>query len=326
MPSESLTLTSIPGLLVGHAQDFDAATGCTVVLCPEGTTAAVSQRGGAPGTRETDLLGLGRLVQHPDAVLLTGGSAFGLAAADGVVRFLEERGRGFATRAGRVPIVPAAVLYDLDLASASRRPDAAMGYAACAAASPQPVAEGSAGAGTGCRVGSLRGPQCATKGGIGSAGLRLGSGAVVAALVAVNAFGDVLDERGELLAGLRSAPRSRRLASSLQSLLGGAQGAGPLAPSTVIGVVATSAALSRDQLLRVVEMAHDGLARAVSPAHTPWDGDTIFALSKGTDTLDASQAGAAAAEAVATAIRRAVRQAVSLGGVPALRDFSSLEQ
>jgi L-aminopeptidase/D-esterase-like protein len=311
------TLTGISGIRVGHAQDLDGGTGLTVVLCPPRTIGAVEQRGGAPGTRETDLLRTGRLVLHVNAVLLTGGSAFGLAAADGVVRFLEEQGIGFPTGGGPVPIVPAAVLYDLEVGDPKARPDAAMGRRACEAASSLPVPEGTLGAGTGCRVGALRGSLFATKGGVGSALVELEGGLKVAALFAVNSFGDVVDEGGDILAGLRESAGSPRLASTLNALR-----EAPLAPraglgNTVIGVVATNALLRREELTLVAGMAHDGIARAVSPAHTLLDGDTIFALSTGEREADPIRVGAFAAEATAKAIRRGVLEATPLCGIPA---------
>jgi L-aminopeptidase/D-esterase-like protein len=335
------TLTAIPGIRVGHAHDLVGATGCTVVLCPPGTTAAVDQRGGAPATRETDLLKPGRLVEHAHAVLLTGGSAFGLAAADGVARYLEERGVGFPTSAGVVPIVPCAALFDLGVGSAAARPDAAMGRAACEAASREPVPQGSVGAGTGCRVGGLHGNAFATKGGIGSSAVMIdgedgsedGGGLLVAALFAVNAFGDVIAPDGTVLAGLRLAPRSPQLTSSLEALRraeagrrasAGARPAergGERLESTVIGVIATNAALGRDALAHVAAMAHDGIARAVSPAHTLFDGDTIFALATGKRAADPSLVGAFAAEAAARAIRSSVLLAASLADIPARRDL-----
>jgi L-aminopeptidase/D-esterase-like protein len=311
------SLTSVPGILVGHAQDLDGATGSTVVLCPPGTTGAVEQRGGAPGTRETDLLAPSRLVLHVDAIVLAGGSAFGLAAADGVMGWLEERGVGYPTGGGPVPIVPAAVLYDLEVGDPRARPGPAMGRAACEAASSAPVIEGTVGAGTGARVGALRGSACAMKGGIGSAAEEAPGGLVVAALFAVNAFGDVIDADGSILAGLRAAPSSSRLEGTAAALhaasvrLPGARG------STVIGVVATNGRFGREDLARIAAMAHDGIARAVSPAHTPFDGDTVFALATGAVAGDVTVAGAAAAEVAARAIRRGVLRATPLAGLPA---------
>jgi L-aminopeptidase/D-esterase-like protein len=314
------TLTDIRGLRVGHAQDLEALTGCTVVLCPDNTVGGVDQRGGAPGTRETDLLRPLHRIQHVNAVLLTGGSAFGLAAADGVMRFLEERGIGFETRVARVPIVPGAVLFDLDVGNADRRPDGAMGYAACEAATDGPVAQGCVGAGTGATVGKLLGITCATKSGIGSASTLLPNGVLVAALIAVNVLGDVVDERGQLLAGVRSTPVSREFVGTLNAL----QHAPPSLPptNTAIGVVATNARLTKEEANKLAQMAQDGLAQAVRPAHTLFDGDTIFALATGEMQSDLSLVGAFAAEVVAAAIRNAVRAARSLGGLPSVHDLT----
>jgi L-aminopeptidase/D-esterase-like protein len=321
------TLTAVRGIQVGHATDLRGITGCTVVLCPRATVGAVDQRGGAPGTRETDLLRPSRLVRHVDAVLLAGGSAFGLAASDGVVAWLEKRGVGFRTGAGPVPIVPAAVLYDLEIGSSRARPDAAMGRRACTLASSRIVPQGSVGAGTGCTVGKLRGIARAVKGGIGSAATettcrRPSERITVAALFAVNAFGDVMGEGGEWLAGLRATPRSVHPASTLMELRNLPAARLSRFESTVIGVVATDARLDREALAHVASMAHDGIARAVHPAHTLVDGDTVFAVATGTrPEVDPSIVGALAAEVTACAIRHAVFFAGSLGGVPASREL-----
>lgn len=312
------TLTAVPGLRVGHATDLDGATGCTVILCPPETVGGVDQRGGAPGTRETDLLRPMHLVQHVNALVLSGGSAFGLAAADGVMRWLAERGTGYQAGEFIVPIVPAAIIFDLPIGTPGIYPDAAMGLAACDAASTDPVAHGSVGAGTGARVGGMLGNAFATKGGLGSYALTFDNGLVVAALAVVNAAGDVLDERGEILAGVRTAPDSRAFMGMLNVLR--AQTAAPPMSNTVIGVVATNARLTKEQANKVAQMAHDGLARAVNPAHTLYDGDTIFALATGTVEADPTLVGAFGAEAFAAAIRRGVRAARTLGGVRAYND------
>lgn len=326
------SITDVAGIEVGHADDPQALTGCTVVLCPRGAVGGVSQRGGAPGTRETDLLRPMHLVQRAHAVLLTGGSAFGLDAASGVVRFLEERKVGFDTRLVRVPIVPAAVIFDLALGRSDVRPDAAMGYAACRAATREPPREGNAGAGMGASVGKLLGLGGATKAGIGTASMPLGGGATVGALVAVNALGDVVHpSSGRILAGARPV---RRGPVSLG-------GQGPYVDSlrwmrttpgrlvlrmmsganTVIGLVATDARLTKEQANWVAEMAQDGIARCIRPAHTLYDGDTLFVLSTGRRRADASAVGAYAAEAVAEAIQRAVLAAAAAGGLPAAADL-----
>ena len=318
--SMNRTLTAIPGIRVGQVTDPEGCTGCTVVLCPPGTVGGVDQRGGGPGTRETDLLRPDRHVDGVHAVLLAGGSAYGLAAATGVMRWLEERETGYRTGDGSiVPIVPAAILYDLGIGAAEARPDEGSGYRACEAATSEPTAEGSVGAGAGCRVSSLAGNERASKGGIGSACLEAGGGLLVAALVAVNALGEVLDERGEILAGLRRTPNAGDfvpLLNELQVHLARRQ----TRSNTVIGVVATNARLSKGETSRVAQMASGGVARAVRPAHTAHDGDTMFALATGQLDADASVVGAFAAEAVATAIRRAVRAATTLGGVRAISD------
>jgi len=318
------TITVVPGLRVGHWTNRRAATGCTVVLCEGGAVAAVDVRGGAPGTRETDVLRPGNLVDRLHAVLLTGGSAFGLDAASGVMRFLDERRVGFPTPGGPVPIVVGAVLYDLSIGRADVRPDAEAGYAACGAARGGRVAQGSVGAGTGATVGKALGPGRAVKGGIGSAAEGVSGGVVVGALVAVNCFGEVVDpDSGRVLAG----PRDERggFASTLD-VLGQRPPSQPFgATNSTIGVVATNARLTREQAYRLAVMAHDGLARAVRPAHTPVDGDAFFALATGTTeaAVDIIALGALAARAVERAIVRAVREAKGLAGVPSLGDLRS---
>ena len=315
--------SDIPGLQVGHAQDFEAATGCTVILTPTGAIAGVDQRGGAPGTRETDLLRPLHLVDKVHAVLLAGGSAFGLAAADGVVRWLEEHNLGFGVGVARVPIVPAAVLFDLAIGRSDVRPGAAMGYTACQAATDRtsPVQVGTIGAGTGATVGNILGPAARMKGGLGKAVVKLAEGLLVGACFAVNCFGDVIDPgSGQILAGVRKLPEGG-FADTMQLLKempGGFTGSG----NTIIGVVATNAILSKEAVNKVAQMAQDGLARAVRPAHTMYDGDTIFALATGQgQTADVNLIGAFAAEVTAQAIVNAVQQATSLAGVPALRDL-----
>jgi L-aminopeptidase/D-esterase-like protein len=321
-------ITDVPGIKVGHATDLEALTGCTVVLCEGGAVGGVDQRGGAPGTRETDALHPAHLVQRAHAVVLSGGSAFGLEAASGVVRYLEERGVGFDTRVAKVPIVPAAILFDLSLGDPKVRPDAAMGYAACQAASDGPVAEGNVGAGTGATVGKILGLGQAMKSGLGTASVHLGGGLLVGAIVAVNAFGDVIDlSSGEILAGAR-ALRGSGFADTLavmKSRVGKAilhfAGRG----NTVIGVVASNARLNKEEVNIVARMADDGLARAIRPSHTMLDGDTIFALATGKKKADVNTVGAYAAEMVATAIVRAVKAAEGVGGIPAYKDVTGAD-
>ncbi len=317
-------LTEVPGILVGHYSDYAGATGCTVVLCPEGAVGGVDVRGGAPGTRETELLGPMRLVEQVQAILLTGGSAFGLGAADGVMRYLEERGYGHPVRDIKVPIVPAAVLFDLGLGDPRVRPDAEAGYAACLAATQGEIPEGSVGAGTGATVGKLLGMEWAMKGGLGTASERLKGGGIVAALVAVNALGDVVDARSRTpLAGARN-PQTGGLLDTLAALKARPSVAPP-PNNTTLGVVATNAPLSVAEANKVAQMAHNGLALAIRPAHTRFDGDTIFALSlpeRGIEPLEVSLVGALAAELVAQAVVRSIQAAESLHGIPAARDMT----
>lgn len=309
------TLTAVPGIRVGHATNLDALTGCTVILCPPQSVGGVDIRGGAPGTRETALLDPLRSVEIVNAIMLSGGSAYGLAAADGAMRYLEAQGIGYTTSTGYlVPIVPAAILFDLAVGRGDVRPDAAMGYAACISATSDPVEQGSVGAGTGCRIGALMGNELATKGGIGSASIDLGDGLVVAALCAVNAVGDVLDEQGQILGGLRLPEGGFTDVLNALRLMPRPMPE-TVAQNTVIGVVATNARLTKTQVNKVAQMAHDGLARAVRPAHTTHDGDTIFALATGEIEVDVNVVGAYAAEMTAAAIRNGIRQAKSLGGV-----------
>lgn len=317
-----LTITAVPGIRVGHATDLEGLTGCTVVLCEAGAVGGVDQRGGAPGTRETDLLRPLHLVEKVHAVFLAGGSAFGLAAGDGVMRYLDEKGVGFDVGVARVPIVPGAILFDLDLGDPEARPDAEMGYAACEHASAKVVLEGNVGAGTGASVGRILGPAQAMKGGLGSAAVRLGDDLVVGAVVAVNGFGDVVDPAtGEIAAGARR-PDGEGPADTLRVM---AQMAGGKAPgfgsSTVIGVVASNARLTKEEANKVAQMAQDGIARAMRPAHTMYDGDTIFALATGGVKADVNVVGAYAAEVMAESILRAVKAAEGAGGVPAYGDL-----
>lgn len=330
--SKGNSITDVPGILVGQTEDLEALTGCTVVLCADGAVGGVDQRGGAPGTRETDLLRPMHMVEKVHAVVLAGGSVFGLDTASGVVRYLEEQGVGFDVRVAKVPIVPAAILFDLGIGDPKVRPDAEMGYQACLKASDRAPREGNVGAGAGATVGKILGNAGAMKAGIGSASRDLGGGVVVAAIVAVNAFGDVVDPHsGEIVAGVRPAKvgpvkvgGSGPFADTLEVMRGMA---GKMVlgfasrGNTVIGVVATNARLSKEEANKVAQMAHDGLARTVRPAHTMLDGDTLFALSTGRAKVDVNIVGAYAAEAVAEAILRAIRAAKSAGGLPSASDL-----
>ncbi len=318
-------LTDVGGLSVGHFTDSRRPTGCTVVLAEAGAVCGVDVRGGAPGTRETDLLDPVNTVDQVHGLVLSGGSAFGLDAATGVVRHLEEKGIGFPVGVGKVPIVPAAILFDLGVGDWKIRPDAAAGYAAARAASSGPIAEGCVGAGAGATVGKLRGLARAMKAGIGSASIRLPNGAIVAALVAVNALGDVVDPAtGHPIAGLRTED-GKSLRGTLEALRAGERSGRPLpGENTAIGVVATNVALTKSEATRVAQMAHDGLAQAIRPVHTPWDGDTLFALSTGAVRIDdaALLVGSFAAEVVARAVVRGVLAATSLPGLPSAADLA----
>lgn len=321
-------ITDVQGLSVGHFTHPSRPTGCTVVLCGEGAVGGVDVRGAAPGTRETDLLAPTNLVEKVHAVMLAGGSAFGLEAATGVVRWLEEHGFGHPTGPARVPIVPAAILFDLHVGDASIRPDAASGYRACEAACVQAPEEGSVGAGAGATVGKFFGFDRAMKGGIGTASVCVG-GITIGALVAVNALGDVIDpETGELLAGARG-PDGVTLMGTTRTLLDGQVPARMQAgTATTIGVVATDAVLTKAQAQKLAQMSHDGLARSIDPVHTMYDGDTMFALATGRvgRAGDVNVLGTAAAAVTAAAVVRAVRAAHGLRGpglptIPALRDL-----
>jgi L-aminopeptidase/D-esterase-like protein len=320
-------LTAVPGVKVGHQTLAERPTGCTVVLVEDGAVGGVDVRGSAPGTRETELLRPANLVDQVQAIVLAGGSAFGLDAASGVVRYLEERGLGFPTAYGRVPIVPAAILFDLGVGGRPAvRPGADCGYAAARAATAGPVAQGSVGAGAGATVGKLLGMDRAMKGGVGSASIRLPNGLVVAALAAVNAFGDVVDpSTGRVVAGVRT-PDGLHLADARDLLRRGAALLPQVGQNTTLGVVATNARLNKAQASKVAEMAHDGLARAIAPAHTMFDGDTVFALATGAHAGDADVTliGSLAAEAMARAVVNAVREAAGLPGLPAARDLPAV--
>lgn len=316
-------ITDVPGLEVGHFTDTRRPTGCSVILARSGATAGVDVRGAAPGTRETDLLDPSNLVEKIHAILLGGGSAYGLDAATGVMRYLEEHGIGYKTGPAVVPIVPAAILFDLGIGDPTIRPDAAAGYAACQAASTAPPTQGSVGAGTGATVGKLFGMARAMKGGIGTASVRVGK-VTMGAIIAVNAVGDVRDPGTDrLLAGLRNADGSRS-AGSTEAILGG-----DIPPSlqagmaTTIGVVATDAMLTKAQCRKLAQQSHDGLARAIDPVHTMWDGDTMFALATGASALPGNMLtlGLMAARVTEAAIVNAILAATGLPGLPSASEL-----
>ncbi|MGH9673827.1 MAG: P1 family peptidase [Bryobacteraceae bacterium] len=311
-------LTDIPGILVGHASDFDGLTGCTVIRCDAGAVAGADLRGSATGTVEMDVLNPLHLTPHIHAVTLAGGSAFGLEASSGVRKILEQKGIGFAMPAARVPLVAGAILYDLGIGKAGVRPTREMGEAAAAAATADAVKEGAVGAGTGATVGKLYGLKQAMKGGIGSATVSLDGGVLVAALAAVNAFGDVRDARtGRLIAGARRSAAGMELADTEAQLKRGVRGGGH-GENTTLVVIATNARLTKVQATKLAQLGSAGMARALSPAWTIYDGDLTIALSAGAIEADMTALGVAAAEAVAESIARAVRMAPTLGGVPGL--------
>ena len=330
MNPNNSTITAVPGIAAGHWTDQDAATGCTVILCGDGAVGGVAVRGGSPGTRETDLLDPIRRVDRVHAILLSGGSAFGLNAAAGVQQWLEERGIGYPMRHARIPIVPAAILYDLGIGSAAVRPDAAAGYAACAAANAAaPLPSGSVGAGAGATVAKGLGAELAIKGGIGSAVCILPNGIAVGAAVAVNAWGGVYDYRdGRPIAGPRQLDGG--MADPIQIALtrtanadADSDGDGSALSNTTIGVIATDAALDKMQANFAASSAHDGLALTIRPCHTPGDGDTLFCVATGQNPapFDLTAIVAAATTVVAQAVVDAIRSATDLAGIPAINSI-----
>ncbi len=313
---------TIPGVRVGHASDFKGLTGCTVVLCEGGAVCGVDVRGSAAGTRDLAPCHPGHVVERVHAIFLTGGSAFGLDAAAGVMEYLESRGIGFPAGKVRVPIVPGAVIFDFNLGSSKARPDRKMALRACRSATEK-IVEGSVGAGTGATIGKLFGIGQATKGGLGFWSLGLPGGVRVQALAVVNAFGDVVDpSTGSVIAGARLSPELPEFAVTTQSMFRGGVGKGFAATNTTLVVIMTNAKLDKLRATKVAQMAHDGLARAIRPVHTQFDGDLVFALSVGRKRAELNSLGTAAAEATAEAVVRAAETAQGLGGVPACRELS----
>jgi L-aminopeptidase/D-esterase-like protein len=318
------SITDVGGIRIGHFTDTRRPTGCTVVIFDKPAVAGVDVRGAAPGTRETDLLNPINTVQHVNAILLSGGSAFGLDAASGVMRYLEERGHGFRMGPIVVPIVPAAILFDLNIGDPKIRPNAESGYAACQRASDANVPEGSVGAGSGATVGKLFGMHSAMKSGIGTASVKIGkTGLIVGAIIAVNSVGDVVDVKsGSILAGARTSD-GNRFRNCMTEIISGSKKEARPGENSAIGVVVTNAALNKNQVTRMAQMAHDGLARTINPVHTDMDGDTIFAASTGASQVptDLTTIGSVAAEVVALAVLRAVSAATGIAGYPAYRDL-----
>ncbi len=312
-------ITDVPGILVGHATNRQARTGCTVVLCEQDAVGGIDIRGTAAGTRQIDALRSLHLVDRIQAILLSGGSAFGLDAAGGVMRYLEEHNRGFDVKVTRVPIVPTAVIFDLAFAAGSVRPNGQMGYQACLNVS-KVVPEGSVGVGTGATVGKLYGLSHATKGGLGTASRKLGS-IKVGALVVVNAFGDVIDgERGEILAGTLDPAHATRFANTLDCLRSGKIPGDASLFNTTLGVVATNVKLTRPQAGKLAQMAQNGLVKTIQPFHTTYDGDVVFALSTGQEEADLNIIGAMVDEAIRESVKRAVMLADGMGILPTSKE------
>ncbi len=314
------TIVDVPGVKVGQVQNEEALTGCTVIVLEKGSACGVDVRGSAPGTRETDLLNPINSVQEVNAVVLTGGSAYGLDAASGVMRYMEEQGKGYNVGVGVVPIIPAAVIFDLSIGSAKIRPDQQMGYEAARLASKQPVQQGNVGVGTGATVGKMAGMKRAMKGGLGTASRRLPNGLVVGAIVAVNAVGEVrLPSTGEILAGARGEDGNIR--DSLSWMIDAATPPVPAGTNTTIAVVASNANLNKVQANKVAQMAHNGLAKTIHPVHTMSDGDTIFAIATGGVDASVNLVGTLSVEVLAEAVVNAILSAKGAGGVPAYQDL-----
>jgi L-aminopeptidase/D-esterase-like protein len=314
-------ITDIKGIRVGHASDFESCTGCTVILLDQGAVCGIDVRGSAPGTRQVDALGPTHVVEEIHGIVLSGGSSFGLDAAGGVMRYLEERGIGFDVGIARVPIVPTAVIFDLGFGDCRTRPTADMGYEACLKAGRR-VEEGSIGAGVGATVGKLFGVSRATKGGLGTSSIVMADGTAVGALVVVNAFGDVLDTTtGKIIAGARKAEDSLVFADTVACLKAGEVRTQFATANTTLAVVATNAHLNKVEMTKVAQMAQRGLVKSVAPVHTTFDGDLCFALSLGKVKGDANRVGLLGEQVVAEAIARAVKKADGFGKLPAFRDM-----
>ena len=315
-------ITDVQGISVGHASDYTGYTGCTVILCEKGGVCGIDIRGSAAGTRQVDALSINHLVEEVHAVLLCGGSSFGLDAATGVMKFLEEKGVGFDVGVVKVPIVPTAVIFDLGFGDHKARPTRETGYEACLNASAK-VAEGSVGCGVGATVGKLFGLQCAMKGGVGTASVAMPDGLIVGALAVVNAFGDIVDNlTGKIIAGVRKTEESLELASTVDSLRRGYVKKQFGMENTTLAVVATNGAFNKREITKVAQMAQGGLIKTINPVHTTFDGDLVFALSVGTVPADINRVGVLSEFVVTEAIKRAVRKADGLGKLPAAKDVA----
>lgn len=318
-------ITDVPGVEVGNASNREGGTGCTVVIFRNGAAGGVDVRGGAPGTRETDLLKPETLTQTVHAFYLGGGSAYGLAGAEGVMQYLEEQGIGFNVGVGVVPIVPGAVLFDLPVGNPGARPDKEMGYAACLSINSSDLEQGNIGAGTGASVGKLKGMEFAMKGGLGSESISVGE-LVVGAIVAVNCLGDIIDRDGGIIAGLLDKDKKNFActAESIKALYNSSKNL--FSGNTTIGVIATNAKLDKAAANKVASMAHDGFARAISPIHTMYDGDTIFCGATDLVDADTTTVGALAAEVMADAIRNAVKKAAGAYGLPSYSEITGFKR
>jgi L-aminopeptidase/D-esterase-like protein len=315
-------ITDIEGIKVGHASDFKGYTGCTVILCEKGAVCGIDIRGSASGTRQTDALNVSHIVEEIHGILLAGGSSFGLDAASGVVRYLEERNVGFDVGVARIPIVPSAVIFDLGLGNPKARPTPDMGYEACLKAGNE-VEEGSVGAGTGATVGKIFESPRAMKGGIGTSSLAMPDGLKVAALVVVNAFGDIIDNvTGKIIVGLRKSEDSSEFANTSKQIKEGAVKKQFGIVNTTLGVVATNATFNKREITKIAQMAQGGLIKTISPVHTTFDGDLVFALATGELETDINKVGVLAEFVLAEAIKRAVKKADGFGIIPAFRDIA----
>ncbi|MGD9578524.1 MAG: P1 family peptidase [Syntrophorhabdus sp.] len=316
------SITDVKGLKVGHASNFKGYTGCTVILCEDGATCGIDIRGSASGTRQVDALGINHIVEHIHAILLSGGSSFGLDAATGVSRFLEEKGIGFDVGPTKIPIVPTAVIFDILFGDPKARPTQELGYEACMNAGDI-VEEGSIGVGTGAAVGKIFELSRAMKGGVGTSSIVMPDGLVVASLVVVNAFGDIIDNvTGKIIAGARVAPDSLEFANTVESIKKGAVKKQFGLVNTTLGVVATNAKFNKKEITKVAQMSQGGLIKTISPVHTTFDGDLVFALATGVCEADLNLVGVLGEFVIAEAIKRAVKKADGFGIVPAFKDIT----
>jgi L-aminopeptidase/D-esterase-like protein len=314
------SITDIKGLKVGHASNYNGYTGCTVILCETGATCGIDIRGSASGTRQVDALSISHIVEHVHAILLSGGSSFGLDAATGVMRYLEEKGIGFDVGPAKIPIVPTAVIFDIFFGDPKVRPTPEMGYEACVNAS-ETVEEGSIGVGTGAAVGKLFEISRAMKGGVGTSSIVMPDGLTVASLVVVNAFGDIIDNvTGKIIAGARVSPESLEFANTVESIKKGAVKKQFGLVNTTLGVVATNAKFDKKEITKIAQMSQGGLIKTISPVHTTFDGDLVFALATGECEADINLVGVLGEFVIAEAIKRAVKKADGFGILPAFRD------